>query len=128
MNAPMVGPLVLTLTIALGPASALAEPGRAPRVVPDAIVGFTFVGGAASLNTPGQPLRIRTGDTVRWTNLDAASHDVTFDSLPFSAYLRQAGESAELTFDRSGHFTYSCVQHPEFPGMRGLVYVSDSAS
>jgi plastocyanin len=97
-------------------------------VVPDVIVGFTFVHGAASLNAPGQPLRIRTGDTVRWTNLDAASHDVTFDALPFSAYLRRAGESAELTFDRSGHFTYSCVQHPEFPGMRGLVYVSDSAS
>jgi plastocyanin len=123
----MTGMVVLALAVAFGPPGALAQPAATGRVVPDAIVGFTFVQGAATLNTPGQPFRIRTGDTVRWTNLDAASHDVTFDALPHSFYLRQTGESAELTFDRPGHFTYSCVQHPEFPGMRGLVYVSDSA-
>jgi len=120
---------LLAFMLAFGsPTSAGAPPGPAEgRTVPDVIVGFTFLRGAVTLNTPGQPFQIRTGDTVTWTNLDAASHDVTFDVLPVSFYLRQPGESAQLTFHHSGYFTYRCVQHPEFPGMRGLVIVSDSA-
>lgn len=115
--------LGLTLAVAAGGAGA-AEPGRR---VQDVILGFTFLGGAASLNAPGQPLKVRTGDTVVWTNLDPMSHDVSFDALPFSTYLRSPGESAELTFTQPGYFTYHCNQHPEFPGMRGLVFVSDAA-
>jgi len=116
---------LVVVLLALGPP---APPGSGQgRTVPDAIIAFTYVRGAATLETPGQPLRIRTGDTVVWTNLDAVSHDVTFDSLPFRAYLRQPGERARYTFGRSGYFTYHCDQHPEFPGMHGLVYVSDTA-
>jgi plastocyanin len=117
----------LALALAWPTVAGAPQAQAAGRTVPDVIVGFTFVRGAASLNTPGQPFTIRTGDTVTWTNLDAASHDVTFDVLPKSFYLREPGASAELTFDRPGYFTYSCVEHPEFPGMRGLVIVSDSA-
>ena len=117
---------LLALLLAVSPAGAVAAdaPGRR---VNDVIVGLTFVAGSASLNTPGQPLRIRTGDTLVWTNLDAMSHDITFEAVAFSAYLRQPGDAAELTFTQAGHYTYRCNQHPEFPGMHGLVYVSDSA-
>lgn len=65
--------------------------------------------------------------TVFWTNLDAVSHDVAFDSIEFSAYLKSPGDTAQLSFPTPGHFTYRCNQHPEFPGMQGLVFVSDSA-
>ncbi|HLF40033.1 MAG TPA: plastocyanin/azurin family copper-binding protein [Acidimicrobiia bacterium] len=122
--------LVLSPTAAPGASaewSELRPDGPAGRRVDDVIVGLTFVAGSASLNAPGQPLRIRTGDTVVWTNLDVMSHDIAFHALPFSAYLRQPGDSAELTFGQPGHFTYQCNQHPEFPGMHGLVYVSDAA-
>jgi hypothetical protein len=111
------------LLLALGPGGSEAE----SRHVHDAIAGFTFLAGSTSLNTPGQPFHVRTGDTVFWTNLDAVSHDVAFDSIEFSAYLKSPGDTAQLTFTSPGHFTYRCNQHPEFPGMQGLVFVSDTA-
>ena len=116
--------LLLALLVPLVASPVEAAEGRR---VPDAIIGFTYVNGTASLNTPGQPFKIRTGDTVVWTNLDAMSHDVTFDAIDFSGYLKSPGDTAEHTFTQAGHFTYHCNQHPEFPGMYGLVYVSDSA-
>jgi len=122
-----VTPVLLALALALGPAAAPPAAGEGGRHVQDAIVGLTFVAGSASLNTPGQPFRVRTGDTVVWTNLDPMSHDVAFDSIEFSAYLKSPGDSAQLTFPTPGHFTYRCNQHPEFPGMQGLVFVSDAA-
>jgi plastocyanin len=100
---------------------------RAPARLVDAIAGSTFVLGSAALNAPGQPLRIRPGDTVVWTNLDPISHDVAFDLLPFNAYLKNPGDSAELTFDQPGHFEFHCNQHPELPGMHGLVFVTNDA-
>jgi plastocyanin len=120
---------VIAVLVALALAAGYpAGPGdRSGRTVPEPIVGFTFVPGTVALETPGQPLRIRTGDTVEWVNLDAVSHDVTFDSLPFQAYLRHPGDTARYTFARSGYFTYHCHEHPEFPGMHGLVYVSDTS-
>jgi plastocyanin len=114
---------VLTLLLALAPFGSHPE----GRHVHDAIMGFTFVAGSASLNTPSQPFRVRTGDTVFWTNLDPVSHDVAFDSIEFSAYLKNPGDTAQLTFPTPGHFTYRCNQHPEFPGMQGLVFVSGGA-
>jgi len=96
-----------------------------PATVSDVIVGFTFVLGSASLNVPGQILRIHTGDTVEWTNLDPISHSVAFDALPKSLYLKNPGDKGAVTFGQAGYYTYRCAEHPEFPGMFGLVFVTD---
>lgn len=114
-------------TLAVAAAATLAVPApvaaAAPGVrQPDPIAGFTFTAGAAGLYAPGQPLRIRAGTTVVWTNLDPVPHDVTFETGMFAAYLR-AGESAEHTFRLPGRYLYHCYEHHEFPGMHGLVYV-----
>jgi hypothetical protein len=120
-------PVLLALALALGPVAAPPAAEEGGRHVHDAIAGFTFLQGSASLNAPGQPFHVRTGDTVFWTNLDPVSHDVAFDSVEFSAYLKSPGDTAQFTFTTPGHFTYRCNQHPEFPGMQGLVFVSDEA-
>ncbi|MEW6477227.1 MAG: plastocyanin/azurin family copper-binding protein [Actinomycetota bacterium] len=108
---------------------ASAAPGRseqaAPATVSDVIVGFTFVLGAASLNAPGQVLRIHTGDTVEWTNLDPVSHSIAFDAMPGSLYFKNLGDKGSMTFDKPGYYTYRCPEHPEAPGMEGLVFVTD---
>jgi plastocyanin len=107
--------------------SGSAVPGgrAAPATVADPIVGFTFVVGWASLNAPEQMLRIRPGDTVEWTNLDPISHSVAFDAMPQALYLKQPGDKGSITFTAPGYYTYRCAEHPEFPGMYGLVFVSD---
>jgi plastocyanin len=81
--------------------------------------------GWASLNAPEQMVRIRTGDTMEWTNLDPISHSVAFDAMPQALYLKQPGDKGSVTFTQAGYYTYRCAEHPEFPGMKGLVFVTD---
>jgi len=123
----------LILSVATGPAaSAASAASAAPAPTPaggttvsDVVVGFTFVVGYATLNAPGQGLRIHTGDTVEWTNLDPVSHSVSFDAIPQVLYLKKPGDKASITFTQAGYYLYRCVEHPQPPGMKGLVFVTD---
>lgn len=134
MRAPSAGRAAVAVALGLGlwagPAvssaagSAAPTPASEPGTVSDAIVGFTFVVGWASLNAPEQMLRIRPGDTVEWTNLDPISHSVAFDAMPKALYLKNPGDKGSVTFTAPGYYTYRCAEHPEFPGMYGLVFVS----
>ncbi|MDQ1503697.1 MAG: hypothetical protein QOD57_1424 [Actinomycetota bacterium] len=105
--------------------SAPARPSAAPATVSDVVVGFTFVVGSATMNAPDQMVRIHTGDVVQWTNLDPVSHSVAFDALPTTLYLKKPGDSASVTFTQAGYYVYRCNEHPQFPGMKGLVFVTD---
>jgi plastocyanin len=104
----------------VAPLSATAATGN---TVNDYAVGSTFVLGALSLRAPSGAVRIRTGDTVVWTNLDPIAHDVTFKDRSYA--LRTPGAQARRTFRKSGAFKYRCTIHP---GMDGLVYVNDGAA
>lgn len=66
-------------------------------------------------------LRIRVGDTVRWTNREKrTSHSVLFKGQPESERMFP-GESWERRFDQAGEFDYLCGPHPE---MKGRVVVA----
>jgi plastocyanin len=126
----VAGVLVLGLAAGPGASAAPAAESRSARptagaTVSDVVVGFTFVLGAASLNAPGQTLRIRPGDTVEWTNLDPVAHSISFDAMPNVLYLKNPGDKASMTFTRAGFYRYSCPEHPDPPGMQGLVFVTD---
>ncbi|MGK0358273.1 MAG: cysteine-rich repeat protein [Bradymonadia bacterium] len=66
-------------------------------------------------------LVINVGDTVRWTNQDAAAHTVT-SSDPGSADAGEMfdsgnmaqGDTFEFTFNEAGQFTYFCRPHSGF--------------
>jgi len=121
--------LGIGLALGLGPlpgaTAAPAARAAAPATVSDVVVGFTFVLGSASLNAPDQMLRIHTGDTMEWTNLDPVSHSVAFDVMPKTLYLKSPGDKASVTFTEAGYYTYRCNEHPQAPGMKGLVFVTD---
>jgi plastocyanin len=122
--------LALGLGLATAPSasaspSAPARPSAAPATVSDVVVGFTFVVGSATMNAPDQMVRIRTGDVVEWTNLDPVSHSVAFDALPTTLYLKKPGDRGSITFTQAGYYVYRCNEHPQFPGMKGLVFVTD---
>jgi plastocyanin len=121
--------VALATGLAAGPAAAAPRPAPAAAgaTVSDVVVGFTFVVGWASLNAPGQALRIRPGDTVEWTNLDPVSHSVSFDAMPTVLYLKKPGDKASMTFTEAGYYIYRCVEHPQAPGMQGLVFVTENS-
>ena len=121
----VAGVLVLGLTVGPGASAAPAARPAAGTTVSDVVVGFTFVLGSASLNAPGQTMRIRPGDTVEWTNLDPVAHSISFEAIPDVLYLKQPGDKVSMTFTKAGFYRYSCPEHPEPPGMQGLVFVTD---
>lgn len=127
MRPVVAGVLALGLTAGPG-ASAAPAPAPAPvagATVSDVVVGFTFVVGYASLNAPGQALRLHTGDTIEWTNLDPVAHSISFDAMSTVLYLKKPGDKASMTFTKAGYYIYRCPEHPNAPGMTGLAFVSD---
>lgn len=88
---------------------AILQPVSAQQTVEVVIQNYRF--------EPAE-LRVRVGDTVRWTNQEKrTSHSVLFSP-------EQGGESERFfpqeswqrTFDKPGKYSYSCGPHPEMKG------------
>ncbi len=75
-----------------------------PPLVEVVISGFSF----------GSPIQASTGQTIRFTNLDGASHTAT--SGAFDSGNIGSGQSAEITLDTPGNYTYFCSYHPHMTG------------
>lgn len=71
-------------------------------------------------------LSIAQGDTVTWTNMDTAEHDVVVTSGPvsFRSPMLSKGESWSHTFTTAGSYGYTCSVHPD---MRGAVSAKAAA-
>lgn len=69
-------------------------------------------------------IRIKVGDTVRWTNKEKrTSHSVLFPGNPALESERMfRDESWSRRFDVAGEYVYTCGPHPE---MRGRIVVSE---
>lgn len=64
---------------------------------------------------PAQPITV--GDTVTWTNHDAAPHTVTSDDGgPLDSPTLQQGDSWGFTFTDAGTYSFYCVIHPDMVG------------
>ncbi|RDJ32639.1 MAG: hypothetical protein DWQ18_06670 [Crenarchaeota archaeon] len=66
---------------------------------------------------------INVGDTVHWTNDDAAAHTVTSGSPSaggpdgkFDSSLMSPGATFDVTFDEKGSVDYFCIVHPWMVG------------
>ncbi len=71
------------------------------------IEGFAFV--PASIT-------IKPGDTVMFVNNDGAPHTATADNGAFDTGRLSKGQSASLTFNAAGSFSYFCAVHPNMKG------------
>src|SRR5688572_3991261 len=85
-------------------------------VRPVDIVGFKF---------EPQSVTITAGDTVTWTNRDAAAHSARVNGVGTTAVLTQ-GQSGSLTFTNAGPFQYDCGIHGT--AMMGTVIVRAAAT
>jgi plastocyanin len=63
-----------------------------------------------------QNLELKAGDEVRWVNGDAAPHEVILPNI-FDSGLIQPGTSFTYSFDKPGHYEYSCSIHPTMLGV-----------
>lgn len=81
-----------------------------------AIAGFAF--------SP-ETIKVALGDTITWTNADAAGHTATADDGSFDTGTIGSGSSKSATFSTAGTFAYHCRIHR---AMTGTVVVVDAAA
>ena len=70
-------------------------------------------------------IEVPTGTTITWTNWDSSGHSVTSGTpeMPdgqFDTGFFKKGESASVTFDKPGEYSFFCARHKN---MRGTVKV-----
>jgi aldose sugar dehydrogenase len=71
------------------------------------------------------PLSVKFGDTITWTNEHREGHTVTSGSnkhtsvqgVEFDSGNIEPGQSFSHTFNRAGNFEYYCIYHPSMVGM-----------
>lgn len=71
------------------------------------------------------PLKVKTGTKVTWTNRDIAKHNIVTDELAdplIDGPLFGQGESFSYTFTKAGTYSYHCEPHPY---MKAMIEVSD---
>ena len=72
------------------------------------------------------PVSIHVGDTVTWTNRDAAQHSARFAGLGTGTPVLSQNQSGSLTFNSAGTFNYDCAVHGA--AMQGTVIVQAVAT
>jgi plastocyanin len=72
------------------------------------------------------PITIHVGDTVTWTNRDAAQHSARFAGLGTGTAVLSQNQSGSLQFNSAGTFNYDCAVHGS--AMQGTVIVQGAAT
>jgi plastocyanin len=89
----------------------------------------SIVQGAVSKTTDAydpNPVQVKAGDTMTWTNNDSTPHTATSGSNAkpdgtFDSSTLVQGKSFSFTFEKAGEYPYFCTLHPN---MAGTVSVS----
>jgi plastocyanin len=98
---------------AVPPAPAAAAPTRTPPRARSAAVHSATIADFAF--QPGS-ITVTAGDTISWTNDDAAPHTATADDGSFDTGQLAKGASGSHTFMTAGTFAYHCAIHPSMHG------------
>jgi len=61
-------------------------------------------------------LRVRVGDTIRWTNHDLAPHTATADQFGWDTGELAKGATGEVRVTKDMERAYFCVFHPHMKG------------
>jgi plastocyanin len=89
----------------------------------------SIVSGSSSLTNTAynpNPVQVKVGDIVTWTNNDLQPHTVTsgsngqpdnkFNSSPNFNPLMNQGQTFSFTFTEAGNYPYFCMLHPNMVG------------
>ncbi|MDA4848161.1 plastocyanin/azurin family copper-binding protein [Hoeflea poritis] len=61
-------------------------------------------------------MRVRIGDTIRWTNHDLAPHTATSDRSDWGTETLAQGQSGEIVVTEGMQTGYFCAFHPHMKG------------
>lgn len=61
-------------------------------------------------------VRVRLGDTIRWTNKDLAPHTATADAFGWDTEKLEQNDAAEVLVTAEMETSYFCVFHPHMKG------------
>jgi plastocyanin len=89
------------------PTTTTCSTAAGAAAVPARIRGFAF--------TP-DPLAVKVGDIVGWTNEDAVPHTVTMDDGSCTSGSLGEGATALLVFESPGTYPFHCRIHPTMTG------------
>lgn len=114
----------------------MATPTPSPAPSPAATATPTSTpGGGATVQLTIQNFRLenrtmRVGDTIVWTQRDAAPHTTTSGTSPTSNGIwnsgtLQSGQSFRFTFNQTGAFPYFCAIHPSMTAVITVVGALD---
>jgi plastocyanin len=106
---PTAAPVEATATTQAAPAATSAPTPAAGGGVKIEIKNFSF----------GNPVTVKVGTTVTWTNEDDAPHTVTADDNSFDSKTFNKGGTFSFTFNKAGEFSYYCAIHGA-PGGQGM--------
>jgi plastocyanin len=103
---------MVTFTVGSSGATVTPTPTVSPTATPSGSVDVEAT--IANYIYLPDPIRIRVGDTVRWTNLDNVpdNHTVTASDLSWTSPVLRQGQTYTRTFTQPGSFVYFCEPHP----------------
>jgi plastocyanin len=58
------------------------------------------------------PVRVKAGTPIAWTNFDEAAHTVTAEDGSWGSEVMSKGDTFVITFDEPGTYVYICELHP----------------
>ena len=62
-------------------------------------------------------ITVKAGTSITWTNMDTAPHTATASDGSFNTGNLTTGQSASVTFTKTGDYAYICAVHPRMTGM-----------
>lgn len=99
-----------TVNASVTPVNSSLAPIGTPQSASGKIVDITIQGFAFNPAT----VEISQGDTVRWTNMDSATHIVKGDTFESGSLAK--GDTYEFVFTEPGIYNYICSIHPSMKG------------
>lgn len=62
-------------------------------------------------------ITVKAGTSITWTNMDTAPHTATASDGSFNTGNLTTGQSASVTFTKTGDYAYFCAVHPKMVAM-----------
>jgi plastocyanin len=103
--------------------NSIQQPTAATSSIPRNSTVVKIVANAGSNSYNPNPVEVKVGETVTWTNDDSVIHTTTSTDGTFDSGIMRNGQSFSYTFDTPGEYPYYCTLHPN---MVGTVVVTES--